>query len=465
MLLRVSVLNFVGPALVAAPRTGCVIRGTSTSDDPTSPNPAQHDKPGLKILRDFNSGFRRFLIGTALVLVPLAASAATWASPATGRELSLELLEPVRAPAGGAQPVVFYLVNLAAPRIGTEPDESIVRDLRADGYLVAILDYAGHPAARWPHLNRDLFALRQQLHQKTLLADRRPDFAHIYIVPSGHRLKRDVVYVRDESRPLAMDIIYPSNPTRPVGALLEFSCDNQNRMGNFSLQACSDTILEGAATEGFAVAMADHPVAAPYKGLDAMPDTARRIKAAVRTLRAEDSALGLGGRIVPVGFSRGSGMALMLVTTAGRTEFESLGEHPGVDSSVQGAVVLSGRFTYLDLRPDDPMLPRYEKAWGPRAERSAVWQAHGALDYLTGPAAVPLFLSINVSEAPDALHQMNVLRRRLTALGSPFAWHAEEEPRGHHMPLAPAVLTPLLVYLQGQLQDAPKPAPVSPPPT
>jgi hypothetical protein len=259
------------------------------------------------------------------------------------------------------------------------------------------------------------------------------------------------VYVRVDRRPLAMDIIYPSNPTRPVGALLEFSCDNQNRMGNFSLQACSDTLLEGAATEGFAVAMADHPVAAPYKGLDAMPDTARRIKAAVRTLRAEGSALGLGGRIVPVGFSRGSGPALMLVSTAGQAAFEGLGEHPGTDSSVQGAVVLSGRFTYLDLLPNDHMLPRYEQAWGKRTDHRETWQAHGALDYLERPAAVPLFLSINVSEAPDALHQMAVLRRRLTALASPFTYHAEEEPRGHKMPLAPAVLSPLLVYLQGQL--------------
>src|SRR5207248_2722838 len=120
------------------------------------------------------------------------------------------------------------------------------------------------------------------------------------IVPSGHRLLRDVVFYRDAGRTLAMDIIYPSHPAQPVGAVLEFSCDNANRMSNFSLDFCTDTILPAAATEGFAVAMADHPVAAPYAGFDAMPDCGRKIKAAVRTLRAEGAALGLNGRIVPV---------------------------------------------------------------------------------------------------------------------------------------------------------------------
>lgn len=404
---------------------------------------------------------RPFFIWIWLALAPLAASAAAWPSPATGRDLSIALLEPTAPPPGRAQPVVFYLVNLAAPRTGTEPDEPIIRDLRADGFLVVVVDYARHPAARWPHLNRDLAELRRQLHRKTLLADRRPDPARIYIVPAGHRLKRNVVYARDGQRPLAMDIIYPSRPVQPVGALLEFSCDNKNRMGNYSLQYCSDTILEGAATGGFAVAMADHPVAPPYEGLDAMPDCARRIKAAVRTLRAAGPALGLNGRIVPVGFSRGSGMALMLVTTAGRTEFEGFGEHAGVDSGVQGAVVFSGRFTYLDLLPADHMLPLYEKTWGRRTDHPEVWRTHGALDHLAGPATVPLFLSINVSEAPDALHQMEVLRRRLAALGSPFIYEPETEARGHKMPLDPAVLDPLYRYLSQQLSVAPEARPAS----
>ena len=58
--------------------------------------------------------------------------------------------------------------------------------------------------------------------------------------------------------------------------------------------------------------------------------------------------------------------------------------------------MLSGRFTYLDLLPDDHMIPRYDKAWGDRTNHLDVWRAAGSLDYLTN-ATVPLFLSINCS--------------------------------------------------------------------
>jgi hypothetical protein len=247
-----------------------------------------------------------------------------------------------------------------------------------------------------------------------------------------------------------MDIIYPSKPEKPVGALIEFSCDNQNRFGNTSLSICSDTLLDAVATEGYAVAMADHPVAAPYKGLDAMPDCARKIKSAVRTLRAEGAALGLNGKIAPVGFSRGSGMALMLATTEGITEFEGFGEHTNTPSAVQGAVVMSGRFTYLDLLPDDKMLPRYAQAWGARETSLDVWRRHGALDYLAKPT-VPLFLTINCTEGADALHQMEVLQRRLKELGSDFTFKMDNEPRGHKVTLDPEILNAMRDYLKRQL--------------
>jgi len=283
-----------------------------------------------------------------------------------------------------------------------------------------------------------------------LLGDYKLEDAHIYIVPSGCRLLRDVVFYPDPNRTLALDIIYPSKPAKPPGALIEFSCDNQNRMGNTSLSICSDTILDAAATEGFAVAMADHPVPAPYKGLDAMPDCAWKIKAAVRTLRAEGAKLGLSGKIAAIGFSRGSGMALMLVTTQGRTEFEGRGAYPDVSSDIQGAVVLSGRFTYLDLLPDDHMIPRYNQAWGERATNPDTWRDAGAMDYLTGPTT-PLFLSINCSEAPDALHQMTVLRKRLAELGSDEIFMMDRTPRGHKVPLDTDILQAMNIYLRNRL--------------
>lgn len=382
----------------------------------------------------------------------------TWTSVVTGEDLPVTLLEPsVPPPLPGKPPLIVYLRGLAAPRIGTEADASILSDFQAQGFVVAILDYRGDPRGRWPRLNRDLAALRAQIHHREFLAGRSFDEAQIYLVPAGHRLARGVEFYADGARRLAFDLIYPSQPRHPVGTVLEFSCDNARRMGNYSLQFCTDTLLEGAATEGFAVAMADHPVAAPYRGLDPMPDAAHKVKAAVRTLRAVSLHHGLNGRIVTLGFSRGSGMALLAAATPQRPDLEPGGAHPGVDSSVQGAVVLSGRFTYLDLRPQDEMIPRYVAAWGEPATHAARWRQQGALDQLVRPT-VPLFLSINVSESPDALHQMEVLRTRLTQLRSPFEYHPESEPRGHRMPLDALVLDPLLRYLHTQL-DAPAPGP------
>ena len=373
----------------------------------------------------------------------------SWTSLVTSNNLTLELLAP--AAAKDPQPLVIYLKNLAAPRVGTESDDAILKDFTAAGYLVAVLDYAHDSRACVPIINRDLGKLRDDIRYKNLLAGQHLDAAHIFIVPAGDRLLRDVVFYPDPARTLAMDIIYPSQPAKPVGTLLEFSCDNENRMGNTSLSICSDTLLDAGASEGFAVAMADHPVPAPYKGLDAMPDCAWKIKAAVRTLRAQSDKLHLSGKIVPAGFSRGSGMALMLVTTQGKTEFEGHGENLGVSSDVQGAVVLSGRFTYLDLLPDDHMIPRYDKVWGDRTNHLEIWRNAGAMDYLTN-ATLPLFLSINCSEAPDALHQMTVLRKRLAELGSDETFMMDRTPRGHKVPLDPQILEAMNYYFRERLE-------------
>ena len=397
--------------------------------------------------------FRQKTLAPCLVLLASAqflfAASESWSSMVTSNLLELKTQEP--ASTSAPLPVVIYLQNLATPRVGTESDAAILKDFQASGFLVATLDFAKHPQARAPFINRDLGKLRDDVRAKKLLGDYKLDSAHIFIVPEGCRLKRDVLYFADTNRPLSLDIIYPSQPKSPVGALIEFSCDNQNRYGNTSLSICSDTILDAAATEGFAVAMADHPVAPPYKGLDAMPDCAVRIKAAVRTLRAEGAKLGLNGKIAPVGFSRGSGMALMLVTTEGQKEFDQRGENLGVSSSVQGAVVMSGRFTYLNLLTDDHMIPRYEKVWGVRTNSLEIWRNHGALDYLTN-ATTPLFLTINCSEAPDALHQMTVLRQRLAELGSDDIFMMDREPRGHKVTLDPQILSAMNAYLERQLE-------------
>lgn len=385
----------------------------------------------------------------AVCLLALSASAGSWSSATTNRVLEFTV-QPPPVESTNLSPTVIYLKRLAVPRIGTESDANLLSEFKAAGYRVVELDFGNHTNARVPFINRDLGKLRDDIRAKRFLGEYKLDEAKIYIVPEGCSLKRDVEFYRDGERSLAFDIIYPTKPKNLVGALIEFSCDNQNRFGNTSLSICSDTILDAFATEGFAVAMADHPVAAPYKGIDPMPDCAQKIKAAVRTLRMTGSSLGFNGKIAPVGFSRGSGMALMLVTTDGMREFETGGPHPDVSSSVQGAVVMSGRFTYLDLRPDDKMVPRYAKAWGERETSLEQWRKHGALDYLSKPT-IPLFLTINCTEGVDALHQMEVLRSRLAALKSEFTFKMDNEPRGHKVTLDPDILSAINSYLKQRI--------------
>lgn len=370
-----------------------------------------------------------------------------WSSVATAQKINMRVLKPPGLKTNQPVPVVIYLENLAAPRAGTDSDPVIIQDFLDAGYLVVTLDYARNARARVPFINRDFFELRNEVLYRRFLPGMEIDSAHIFIIPAGDRLLRDVVFYRDPGRTLAMDIIYPSHPAKPVGAVIEFSCDNLNRMGNGSLAICSDTVLEGEATEGFAVAMADHPVKAPYKGLDPMPDCAWKIKAAVRTLRAQGAGLGLNGKIAPVGFSRGSGMALMLVTTLGMNEFEAHGENTNTSSDAQGAVVMSGRFTYLDLLPDDHMIPRYNKAWGDRASHPDVWRREGALDYLLH-ATLPLFLTINCAEKPDGQLQMTALRKRLAELGNDEIFMMDRQPRGHKVTLVPDILSAMNEYLK-----------------
>src|SRR2546423_1221876 len=110
-------------------------------------------------------------------------------------------------------------------------------------------------------------------------------------MPEGFRLKRDVEFARDGKRILAMDLMYPSKPAKPVPLLMEITCDNVNRMGSTSLLFCHDTLLEGGAIAGFAVAMVDHPVAPPYKGIDdPMPELIDRLKSATRSRRNSATA-------------------------------------------------------------------------------------------------------------------------------------------------------------------------------
>jgi acetyl esterase/lipase len=227
-------------------------------------------------------------------------------------------------------------------------------------------------------------------------------------------------------------------------------------MGTGSLVFCHDTLLEGGTFAGFAVAMADHPVRPPYKGIDdPMPEIVYRLKAAVRTLRAAGKDVGLNGRIGVIGFSRGSNMAALLATTGGMDELEGdPGPHAGVSSRVQAAMAHGARFDYTRLRADDPMLARFEKAWGSRDANAERWFAHGAVHYLKkGTDVAPMYLNTSNAESPEFREGLEVLAERLRAAGVEHVFRNDSDGRGHRVSTDPKTLAEVYAFFDKYLRE------------
>ena len=360
-----------------------------------------------------------------------------WESATTGTTLKGEVIEPA-TPSDKPLPTVVYLKNLSVPRLGQEPDESILGDLAKSGFLVLVVDYGHHAKAVSPNLNADVLKLRRDIADektKSLLADHNVDVNRLFILAEGFRLKRDVEFARDGKRVLAMDVMYPSKPAKPVPALMEITCDNKDRMGSGSLLFCRDTLLEGGEAAGFAVAMVDHPVPPPYKGLDdPMPQSVERVKAAAKVLRELSPELGTSAKIGAIGFSRGAPFAAIL---AGQGD-------------VQAALVHGNRFDYLDLLPADPMLARFEKAWGKREDNREKWGAHGAVTYLTKNAA-PMFLNTSVAESDDYREGLANFAKRLDEQGVEHVLQLDADGRGHRVSTDPKTLSAIYSFFHKHL--------------
>jgi hypothetical protein len=367
----------------------------------------------------------------------LAAAPVQWDSATTGTKLSGEVIEPA-SKSDAPLPTVVYLKNLSVPRLGQEPDDAILSDLSRSGSLVLVIDYAHHAKAVSPDLNADVLKLRHDIadaKQKSLLVDQKIDPAHLFILIEGFRLKREVEFARDGQRLLAMDVMYPSKPAKPVPALMEITCDNKDRMGAASLLFCRDTLLEGGEAAGFAVAMVDHPVPPPYKGLDdPMPACVQRMKAAAKSLAALSPQLGTNGKIGAIGFSRGAPFAAILAA----------------QGDVQAALVHGNRFDYLDLLPTDPMLPRFEKAWGKRETNGDKWAAHGAATYLTKNAA-PMFLDTSNAESPEYRDGLAKFAKRLDDAGVEHVYQVDPDGRGHRVSTDPKTLGAIYAFFHKHL--------------
>jgi hypothetical protein len=301
--------------------------------------------------------------------------------------------------------------------------------------LLSTFAQAAEPTATVIHLKEmpvpsEILKLREQ----------HKDSNRFFILPAGFELRENVEFVRDGDRVLAMDIVYPARSAKsakPVPVLMEITCDNANRMGSGSLLFCHDTLLESAMAAGFAVAMVDHPVRPPYKGIDdPMPACVERMRLAVKKLREIGPELGLSRKIGAMGFSRGAPFAAML---AGQGD-------------VQAALVHGNRFDYLDLLPDDPMLARFEKAWGRRDENHDKWAAHGAVQYLTKDAA-PMFLNTSNTESAEYRDGLAKFDKQLAKRGIEHVYQVDDDGRGHRVTTDPKTLASIYQFFHKHLDE------------
>jgi hypothetical protein len=257
-----------------------------------------------------------------------------------------------------------------------------------------------------------------------------------FILPQGYLLKQNVEFARDGDRVLAMDIMYPSHPAKPVPVLMEITCDNVNRMGSASLLFCRDTLLEGGALAGFAVAMVDHPVRPPYKGIDdPMPQSLERMQAAVKKLRELSKELNTTEKIGAIGFSRGGPFAAMLAA----------------QGDVNAALIHGNRYDYLDLIDNDPMLARFEKAWGKRDDNSDRWAIHGATYHLTDKAS-PMFLNTSDAESREYRHGLERFAAQLKQRNVEHLYQIDHDGRGHRVTTDPATLKKIYDFFHEHLQ-------------
>lgn len=219
--------------------------------------------------------------------------------------LALAVFTGARAQEPHQKPVVVYLQNLPGERIGTDSDEEIIRDLKADGFYVHQLDCSGFPRTS-PELEEALvaFHVKSKAYLNGIFPGDSIDHYSVLYVPAGYRVawnipvwnllehgpsniidaifdsyNKDIAEkykVRPVARPedmvdrygrpidfdFCIDFIYPSGkPRKKVPLLLNFA-SNTPRFAPFStsarLMAERAIFPIGFVTSGYAFANLDH---------------------------------------------------------------------------------------------------------------------------------------------------------------------------------------------------------------
>ena len=408
----------------------------------------------------------------SLLMACLLAQAATWNSAVTGTSLSCKVNEAARPlkDANGKYMTIVYLENLACEKIGQNPLSEDVQYLLDQGYRVIEVDYAGHPKAISPDINMDIIRINDALNAGSFAGASNISNYRSYVLFEGYRLMRDVAYYKDDPSvynwpggyvngdSLYMDIAYPANPSRAIPTIISFSYSNSWH-GNehkrlflgYTFAMFDDSFLQAAPAVGMAWAMADHPkycdwgqgkpqggANKDFGSFQTNPDAARKIKSAIRTLRAEGEQLGLSGKIGIYGFSRGSTAAALAIGDKFEADFESAGLHQGISSAVQVAALGPGVFDYTLIYDesndgDGSLETRCPKVWGPLKDNRDRWNYQGAANLVQTKATAPVFFFYNNSDEKYYKYQLLSFKSLLESKGVECEL-LEDYGSGHSVP-------------------------------
>lgn len=445
----------------------------------------------------------RYIILLFLVIcsVQCFSSTGKWASKTTGSSIARTVTEakaPIKDYAGNYVTVV-YLENLNIKKIGRNSNKQDVAWLLAQGFRVIELNYAGERHAVSPTINADIIAINDSIAAGHFCGCKDCSHYQSYILFEGYRIARNVPYFKDDptvyNTPdeyksgdnLNMDIIYPANAAKAVPVLLSFSYSNsyatydpvkkeltdenknQRLKQEYTLAAFNDSFLEGAPANGMAWAIADHPKYCPwakgqavngrpdtYKSYETNPDAARKVRSAVRTLRAMGSKLGLSGKIGIFGFSRGSTAGSMAIGDKKVPDIENAGFNIGVSDKVQAAALGPGVFDYTQIYNasgdgDVNLEIRCPWAWGELNKNCALWQSMGSAYLVQSSATAPVIFFYNTDDDRYYQDQIAHFKAKLDSLHVPTSTLVNYG-KGHAVPQTSASLNQLYQFFRHYLK-------------
>lgn len=414
---------------------------------------------------------QRLLLLTAIIVFSfnsLSAATGTWNSGVAGNiSYTSAYATTAKKDYSGKLFTVVYLKNLGFTKLSQNTNEEDVKWLRDNGFAVIELDYKQNTKAISPYLNKDIISINAALNKGSFCGISNISTKRAYILCEGYRIKTDVGYYKDDPTiynypdnykttsgdSLYMDIIYPSNATEKVPVLLSFSYSNSwghkssataigenahMRMYLGYTLACGtfyDSILEGAPACGIAWAIADHPkycewgqgkrnggANKEYGAIATNPDGARKVKSAVRTLRAVGESLGFSGKIGIYGFSRGSTTGSLAVGDKKIEDFETSdrGLFPETSSDVQAAILGPGVFDYTLLADGFTDKNEYKngvKVWGALASNKETWNLQGASYLIETDKSAPCLFFYNSDDEKYYGKCADAMKQKLDNLG------------------------------------------------